>query len=134
MAAIRNYLGIENGRLSDLLNYQLKIREEQLEQRHKRETDKWDNDLAQTPPLPKDWSRWVDKVAIPENYIFYHYKKGGAKTGYCSYCEKEVPIHRPLYNKEGRCPCCRHKITFKSIGRSGFFHTQKVYFLSLIHI
>ena len=125
---IRNYLGIENGRFSDLLNYQLKIREEQLEQRHKRETDRWDNDLAQTPPLPKDWSRWVDKVAIPENYIFYHYKKGGAKAGYCSYCDKEVPIHKPLYNKEGRCPCCRHKITFKSIGRSGFFHTQKVYF------
>lgn len=125
---MRNYLGIENGRLSDLLNYQLKIRQEQLEQRHKRETDRWDNDLAQTPPLPKDWSRWVDKVAIPENYIFYHYKKGGAKTGYCSYCEKEVPIHKPLYNKEGRCPCCRHKITFKSIGRAGFFHTQKVYF------
>ncbi|RAQ22133.1 hypothetical protein DPQ25_13675 [Hydrogeniiclostridium mannosilyticum] len=125
---IRNYLGIENGRLSDLLNYQLKIRQEQLEQRHKRETDRWDSDLAQTPPLPKDWSRWVDKVAIPENYIFYHYKKGGAKTGYCSYCEKEVPIHRPLHNKEGKCPCCRHKITFKSIGRAGFFHTQKVYF------
>lgn len=37
-------------------------------------------------------------------------------------------IQRPLYNKEGRCPCCRHKITFKSIGRAGFFHTQKVYF------
>ena len=69
---IRNYLGIENGRFSDLLNYQLKIREEQLEQRHKRETDRWDNDLAQTPPLPKYWIRWVDKVAIPQNYIFYH--------------------------------------------------------------
>ena len=126
--AIRNYLGTGDGRLIDLLNYQLKIREEQLEQRHKKETDKWDNDLAQTPPLPRDWKRWVDKVAIPENFIFYHYKKGGAKTGYCSYCEKEVPIQHPLYNKEGRCPCCRHKITFKSIGRVGFFQTQKASF------
>ena len=126
--AIRNYLGTGDGRLIDLLNYQRKIREEQLEQRHKKETDKWDNDLAQTPPLPRDWKRWVDKVAIPENFIFYHYKKGGAKTGYCSYCEKEVPIQHPLYNKEGRCPCCRHKITFKSIGRVGFFQTQKASF------
>lgn len=54
--AIRNYLGTGDGRLIDLLNYQLKIREEQLEQRHKKETDKWDNDLAQTPPLPRDWN------------------------------------------------------------------------------
>ena len=36
---IRDYLGIENGCFSDLLDYQLKIRREQLEQRHKRETD-----------------------------------------------------------------------------------------------
>ena len=40
------------------------------------------------PELPKDWVHWVDKVAVRENYIFYHYKRGGAKTGYCTFCGK----------------------------------------------
>ena len=40
--------------------------------------------MEQVPELPKDWSHWVDKVAIQQNYIYYHYKKGGAKTGYCT--------------------------------------------------
>ena len=128
---IRNYLGTQTGNCSDLLAFQLKIREEELEQRHKKETDLWDSDLEQTPTLPKDWDRWVNKVGIQENYIFYHYKKGGAKTGYCSYCEKEVPIRNPRHNKVGRCARCRHKITFKCIGRAGNFQTQTDYFYLL---
>ena len=24
----------------------------------------WDQDLAQVPELPKDWMRWIDKVAV----------------------------------------------------------------------
>lgn len=43
----------------------------------------------------------MDKVAIRQNYIYYHYKKGGAKTGYCTYCEKEVPIKvHPHHNQK----------------------------------
>ena len=80
--------------------------------------------MAQTPKLPKDWKRWVDKVGIGENYIFYQYSRKGAKTGYCTFCEKEVAVSKPRHNKTGRCMRCRHKITYKSIGRAGTVVTE----------
>lgn len=117
---IAGYLGEDKGSYKGLIHYQQGIRDKELEKRHKKETDPWDQDLQQTPPLPKDWQRWLRKVAIPKQYLYYHYKKGGAKTGYCTYCERDVPIQNPRHNKEGRCPHCQHKVTYKSVGKAGF--------------
>ena len=115
---IKNYLGVSCGGYKGILEYQLNIRKEELKQRHKRETDPWDLDMEQTPELPRDWNQWVAKVGIPENYIFYRYDRKGAKEGVCTYCEKEVPIICPKHNKQGTCPCCRHKVIFKAEGRA----------------
>lgn len=88
--------------------------------RHKKVTDPWDADLSVVPALPKDWNRWVDKVGIQQNYIFYHHAQNGAKTRYCTFCGKEVPLKQhPLHNKEGVCPRCHHRIVYKSYGRAG---------------
>ena len=145
-STIKTYLGVKHGGFSGLMEYQLKVRADELKRRHKRETDPWDLDLAQTPDLPKDWMRWVRKVGIPENYIFYQYTRKGAETGYCTYCEKDVPVKNPRHNKKGRCLCCRHEITFKSVGKAGTVHSGDKYMyllqrcedgfiiLSLIHI
>lgn len=114
---VQTYLGGERGGYDGVLDYQEQLRTEALIRRHKKTTDAWDADLSPTRPLPKDWERWVDKVGVQQNYIFYHYEKRGAKEGYCTYCGKNVPISRPRYNKTGRCPCCRHEAVFKSIGR-----------------
>lgn len=116
--SIKKYLGVSHGGYQGILEYQLKVRAEELKQRHKRETNPWDMDMEQTPELPKDWDRWVSKVGIQENYIFYRYDRRGVKEGYCTYCEKEVPISHPKHNKQGTCPRCRHKITFKSKGKA----------------
>lgn len=124
--AIKKYLGGEHGGFEGLLQYQLHIRAEELKRRHKKETDKWDADLAQVPKLPKDWEHWVDKVGIRDNYIFYQYCKKGADTGYCTFCEKDVPIKRPRHNTQGRCPRCRHEIMFKAVGRAGTVLTERV--------
>lgn len=126
-STIKSYLGIEHGGYTGLLEYQIKIRADELKRRHKRETDPWDLDLAQTPELPKDWEHWVRKVGIPEAYIFYRYVKKGADSGYCTYCEKQVPIRNPRHNKQGRCPCCRRRIMFKSIGKAGTVDTEDRY-------
>lgn len=118
----------ERGGALGILDFQRNVRDEQLDRRHKRITDPWDQDLAQVPELPKDWRRWADKVAVRENFIFYHYKRGGAKTGYCTFCGKEVPISgHPYHNKEGRCTRCRHPVVFKALGRAGYFQTDKYY-------
>jgi len=108
-----------------LSEFQEGVRHRQLIARQKRETDPWDEEQKQVPGLPKDWEHWVDKVGIPEQFIYYQYKRGGAKTGYCSYCEKDVPITgKPRHGKDGRCPCCRRQIKYKSLGRVGFLMTK----------
>lgn len=122
---IKKYLGEEHGGYRGLFEYQLKIRAEELKQRHKRETDPWDLDLEQTPELPKDWDRWVKKVGVTENYIFYQYSRKGAETGYCTFCEKEVAVREPRHNKMGYCLRCRHEITYKSIGKAGTVLTKR---------
>ena len=122
---IREYFNAEHGGYDELLNFQREVREEQLLARHKRETDPWDEDLKQIPPLPKDWLKWVDKIGIPEHFIYYRYKKGGAKVGYCTHCEHEVPIKNPRYNKVGRCPRCRQPVTFKSEKKAGRLFTKE---------
>lgn len=126
-STIKTYLGVNHGGFSGLMEYQLKVRADELKRCHRRETDPWDLDLAQTPDLPKDWVRWVRKVGIPENYIFYQYTRKGAETGYCTYCEKDVPIKNPRHNKQGHCPCCRHEIMFKSVGKAGTVFTEDRY-------
>ena len=117
-AVIGQYLHSKWEAIGSIREFQEGIREKQLLARHKKETDPWDAELSQTPPLPKDWERWVNKVGIQENYIFYDYRKGGARYGYCTYCEKEVALkQRPYHNAVGKCPRCRHKITFKAKGK-----------------
>ena len=123
---IKQYLGAGSG-YDGILSYQMNIREKELEARHRKETDQWDADLLQIPPVPKDWERWVSKVGIQENFIFYRYDKKGTHTGHCSFCDKEVPIKRPHYNKVGHCPCCRHKVVYKSIGKFGRLWTKDAY-------
>lgn len=127
-ATIKKYFGNSGEGYYSILNFQREVRARELKMRHKKETEPWDKDLERVPTFPKDWNHWVDKVGIAENYIFYHYKKGGAKKGYCSYCEKEVPItKRPYHNAEGKCPRCRHTVVMKAIGRTGYFRTQSNY-------
>lgn len=115
---IKEQLAIPDGGIFNIRCFQENIRDEELVRRDKKHTDPWDADMALTPQLPKDWERWVSKVGIPENYIFYQYVRGGAKSGFCSFCGREVPLsHPPRHNQEGTCPRCRHQVVFKSIGR-----------------
>lgn len=116
---VRDYLGVEHGGYKGLLEYQLKVRADELRRRHKRETDPWDLDLEQTPDQPKDWERWVEKVGVTENFIFYRYDRKGAGIGYCTFCEKEVEIRKPRHNKAGKCLRCRHAVTYKALGKAG---------------
>ena len=122
---VREYLGVEHGGYKGLLEYQLRVRADELKRRHKKETEPWDLDMEQTPDLPRDWERWVSKVGITENYIFYRYDRKGAKTGYCTFCEKEVPVRKPRHNKPGCCLRCRHKIMYKAVGKAGTIVTRR---------
>ncbi|WP_373266033.1 PcfJ domain-containing protein [Hungatella hathewayi] len=122
---IKKYLGVTEDGYHGILGYQERLREEALAEKHRRKTALWDKVMAQVPAEPKDWNHWVDKHGIHQNYIFYDYARNGAKTGYCTYCGKEVPIRKPKHNVESTCKCCRNKIQFKSKGRAGRFFTKE---------
>jgi len=125
-ARVREFLQVKDGDITDINQYQDQIRYRQLKRRHKKETDPWDAVMEKVHDLPKDWEHWVAKSAITEHFIFYQYQKK-VKTGYCTRCEKIVPISKPRHNKEGRCPCCRRKIKFKAFGRAGRIATSNEY-------
>jgi hypothetical protein len=122
---IKKSLGTKNGGYVGILKWQQDVREEQLETRHKKETAPWDEKMSKVSEEPADWEKWLDKCAISENFIFYEYVKGGAKTGYCTWCEKEVSIKNPKHNHMGRCGRCRREIQFKSIGKAGMINTRR---------
>lgn len=121
---IRNYFNCEVGGLQAVKNFQSAILKENLEKRHKKETTPWDEDLKGIPNIPKPFNRWADKEGVSEHFIFYKYSRRKQKKGYCTYCEKEVPIENPHYNAEGICSCCKRKIIYKSIGKVGTFTTE----------
>lgn len=124
-AVISQYLHSKWEAIAAIREFQEGIREKQLLARHKKETDPWDAAMALMSPLPKDWDRWVSKVGGEQNYMFYQYRRGGTKTGYCSYCDREVPIRKPKHNAFTRCPRCRKTVQFKSFGKMGRLRTGR---------
>ena len=85
----------------------------------------WDQCMDRLSEVPKDWLRWQKKVGITQNFIFYHYSRRKNQTGYCSWCESEVPISHPHHNAVGHCPKCRHQIQYKALGRAKNIETSK---------
>lgn len=125
---IKKHLKVKTGDFNGINEYQKRIRSKQLDNKHKKITDPWDADLSQIPVLPKDWDKWVQRVGITDHYIFYKYKREGAKIGYCTRCGKIVPIKKAQNGKAGTCSCCRKPITYRSIGKlSSHFSSTREY-------
>lgn len=122
--SIKRYLNTEEGGYKGLLNYQQHIREKELRRKYKRETELWDLEMDKVPELPKDWLHWVDKQAIREHFIFYDYSRNGAEEGYCTWCEKTVPVRKPKHNQHGTCRNCGHEIQYKARGKAGTIQTD----------
>jgi len=51
--SIQAYLNINKKAVEAIRQFQRDVRDEQLEQRHRRETDPWDKDMEQVPELPR---------------------------------------------------------------------------------
>lgn len=122
--SIKRQLGTESGGYKGILEWQQSVRKEELKQRYKRECEPWDLAMDQVPELPKDWIHWVDKYAIRNHFIFYDYQRKGATEGFCTWCEKTVPIKNPKHNQYGTCSHCGRKIQYKARGRAGNIYTD----------
>lgn len=74
--------------------------------------------------LPRNLKSWIHQEIMPY-YIFYTYQKGKKSLfGYCTGCQKEVQVEGAKHNKEGICPECHKKVTFKSRGKRGYLEDR----------
>lgn len=122
---IQTYLRPDQEADAALLSFQQNIRRQNLLKKHKLLTDRWDQVMREVPRLPKQWEHWLRKTALSQNFIFYEPSRKGTVQGYCTWCEKEVPVEHPKHNQEGVCRCCRHKIIYKSVKMAKRVITQE---------
>ncbi|VBB08586.1 Hypothetical protein LUCI_3864 [Lucifera butyrica] len=69
-------------------------------------------------PVTKDLQQFVRKNAFNQQYLFI--RKKGDTTGYCSFCQKDVPLkdRSPLWhNTKTTCPRCRKEVAVKHVWR-----------------
>ena len=122
---LQKYFNTEQKGAKILTSYQKTIIEERLNNKYRKQTDAWDEDLKRTPKLPKDFKDWVNKEGIQEHFIFYNYSRKKLKEGFCTYCEHNVLIENPLHKTKGVCPHCNKPIEYKALGRVGRFYTKE---------
>lgn len=115
---IQEYLGTDKEAYDAVCSFQYELRRKQNLKKHKQITDQWDAVMGTIPGLPYDWEQWIRKEGLTSNFIFYEYDRKGVTHGYCTWCEKDVPVDHPRHNHERECSCCHHKITYKSVRKA----------------
>lgn len=122
---IQTYLGVDQTAYDAILTFQTDLRRRHVLQRYKKKTNLWDAVMKKVPKLPKRWDYWIKKKALTQNFIFYEYTRKGATQGYCTWCEKDVPIRKPKHNQWGKCSCCGHKIQYKAVKKTQSVTTKE---------
>lgn len=124
METIRNYLKTEEKGIWGLLEWQKKVRKENIREKEERQQRPWDEEMKLVPAILPSFRTWMAKEGPNEHFIFYEYNKSGVKEGYCSHCRKMVPVQRAKHNMEGICSRCGIKATYKSSGKIKTLGTQ----------
>jgi len=125
---IQRFFGSEDEPYVIMDRFQQNLRQKQLAQRHKKETDVIDERMKAIRSLPKTFARWLNEVPLNfSRYIYYRRVKKRLIKGYCTSCSKDVefyitektPWTDVRHNNPGRCPCCKKAIVFKAEGKTG---------------
>lgn len=122
---IHQFLQVKCIGVEGLTEYQGRSRDRKIQEAEKRQQEPWDKHMALVPKIMPEFKRWAVHDAAEENFIFYGSIK--AATGYCTFCEKQVPLIRPIRNKTAECPCCGKKIKFKLQSRIQTLGTEERY-------
>lgn len=113
LKTLRNKTKIKGTAYECIAQWQQKTKNKKRDEADAKVFKQWDEDLKRIPKLPQRFINWAFKENT-EHYIFYN---AGAKTGYCSRCQKEVPVSGQRHRKEGKCPNCKHPIIFLANGK-----------------
>lgn len=113
---VNRYLDAERCEVKTLIKqFQNEIRKEKLTEKHKRETDGIDEDMALVPEIPDDFENWVKEYGFyTERFIFYHAEDRKAeKKAMCMQCGSSITVRNPKRDKECRCENCKKKAVLK---------------------
>lgn len=94
-----------------IMAWQERAKEQKRLEAQKRETDRWDKELAIVPETPAGLTSWCIRKVMPA-FIFY---KTGDKEGYCSACGHDVTLpDKPKHNGQIKCPHCKRYAHIKN--------------------
>jgi hypothetical protein len=110
---------LKTGKCADVetavIDFQAKVRGDELKRRHKCVTDMIDAYMDTVPrTLPHDWDRFInDRVLSQAHVIVYHRDSG---LGYCTHCRNTVTAdtEQLRHNMTGKCSICKAPVTYKS--------------------
>lgn len=126
---IQQVLGTKAAGLEGLVEWQRAAKHRNTLAAEAREKAPWDADMKLVPKIMPSFEGWMKKEAADQYFIIYEYDRKGTKEGWCSYCQRYVPVTKPLHNKEGKCIRCGKSITFKVASKiktlgTGFYEGQ----------
>lgn len=107
---VNRYLGAERQEVKNLIQqFQNTVRKEKLNQKHKRESDEIDEEMALVPKVPDDFKEWIEEYGFyPERYIFYHAEGNKQeKPAYCVQCGSSFMAKQPRRGNDYKCPVCK---------------------------
>lgn len=117
---IQRMLGTKDKGWMGVIKWQRKVKAEQNRLKEERELAPWDAEMKLVPELPGSFDKWLSCKAFGKYFLFYNYKKGGAKEAYCSRCQRYVRLKGvPHHNEKAVCPACRAKAEYKVLSRAG---------------
>ena len=120
-------LDCNNNKLSKLRRlkaWQQAALDKKTELKEKKEQEPWDKDMAMVPKEPNSFKEWMRKDTIKEYYIIYEYAKKGQTEGFCTRCQRVVPISHPKHRTSTKCPACKVKALYISKGKQKNLRTE----------
>lgn len=119
----KGYKKYESDTIWNLIRrFQNKVKEERLEQKHRKVLDPIDLKMEhiQDPPQEfKDWV-WEQGMSFSRYGIYKETEKNKAEFE-CSYCKAKGIVDRTKIrlrnNEKGECPFCKSKVTYKAKGK-----------------
>lgn len=113
---IQRFLKTKETGLDGLAEWQRKVKDKKIREKEEREKAPWDADMKLVPKIMPSFEKWMQTNAAKAYYIIYEYRRKEPDMGWCSGCQRFVPVVKPRHNKKGKCICGRD-ITFKAAGR-----------------
>lgn len=103
-----------------VIKWQQDTKKKKLDEKYKRITDRWDEEIGELPPLPEDWEEFTDREVVKNHYIFYQ-KTGTGIKAECQYCKGFIEKEKMRHNARETCPHCGKRAVTVNMARKDYW-------------